>query len=226
MDKEFKTTFIPKKNLAKARVAQPSNPKTRSLLGLLALLLFVTALVSSIGVYVYKLRVAAVINSRVDSINRAEKAFEPAIILELRKLDIRLRAATELLDQHIALSDFFDSLGETTLPDISFNDFQINFDEETPSVSMSGTARGYVAIAQQSELFGNNQYIENAIFSDFALNETGLVSFSLEFTLNRNLLKFGRTASASDDLPELDDNVIIEGTSETLPSGVSVDFTN
>ena len=93
MDKEFKTTFIPKKNPGGVKAPESKGSKARrSLFGILSILLFVTALISTAGVYLYKARLASVINSRIDSINRAEKAFEPAAILDLKKLDIRLQA--------------------------------------------------------------------------------------------------------------------------------------
>ena len=93
----------------------------------------------------------------------------------LKKLDIILRAATELLDKHVAISDFFDSLGETTLPDVAFNDFNFSFNEEDSEVSMIGEARGFLPIAQQSDLFEKNQYIKNHNFSDFQLTEKDIV---------------------------------------------------
>ena len=201
MDSEFKTTFIPKKNI-KDSSAIPISPRrklTRSLLGIIAILLFVSALISLVGVFLYKSVVAGSINSKIEIINRAEKAFEPAVIVELRKLDIRLAAAKELLDNHIAVSDFFASLEESTLPDVSFSSFSLSFQEDIPVVRMGGEARGYLAIAQQSDIFEANQYIENPLFSDFSLTETGDVSFNLEFTINEALLAFGRVVQRQQD---------------------------
>ena len=48
----------------------------------------------------------AVVQNNIESINRAEKAFEPSAIVELKKLDIRLRAASELLENHVAQHKF------------------------------------------------------------------------------------------------------------------------
>jgi len=227
MDKEFKTTFIPKRNLdANSRVETKKTQMQRSVLGILALLLFVTALVSVIGVYLYKIRLANVVNSRIESINRAEKAFEPAVVLELKKLDIRLRAGTNLLKGHIGLSDFLESFSESTLPDVSFSEFEFAFDEEEPSVSMTGEARGYLSVAQQSDVFQDNQYIQNHIFSDFSLTSTGNVSFSLQFTLNRDLLTFGRTVKndQAEDEIIISEGSIISDSNNDLPQGSDINF--
>jgi len=225
MDKKFKTTFIPKKNPGGIKAPESKASKSRrSLFGILALLLFVTAVVSTIGVYLYKVRLAAVINSRIDSINRAEKAFEPAVILDLKKLDIRLKAGTELLNQHIAVSDFLESLGESTLPEISFNNLSFEYIPDGSAVTMAGEARGYLQIAQQSDIFEDNNYIQNHIFSDFTLTETGRITFSLQFTLNPELLQFGRTIVNTEANSEVPDGVIIPPVNDEIPSGVDINF--
>ncbi len=227
MNNEFKTTFIPKKKLAVARDEKNVKiTKKNSLMGLLAGLLFVTALVSVIGVYLYKASIASGLKNKIESINRAEKAFEPTVILALKKLDIRLRAATDLLDKHVAISDFFDSFGESTLPSVSFSNFSFVYNEEAPEVSMVGEAKSYLAIAQQSDLFEKNQYIQNHIFSDFQLTETGRVSFSLSFTLNPELIRYGRKIQNTQIDTQVDESMIIENQNTTLPAGQDVDFTN
>ena len=224
MDKEFKTTFIPKKKLVEERKKQIISPKNSSFISLLAGLLFVTAIVSIIGVYLYKLQVTNKVSTAVASINRAEKAFEPSVIVELKKLDIRLRAATELLDKHVALSDFFASLGETTLPDIMFNDFNFTFNDDYSEVAMSGEARGFLPIAQQSDLFEKNQYIINHIFSDFQITDTGFVSYSLTFSLNPELLSYGRKIKNTQVDTTIKEEMIIQNEKETLPAGKVINF--
>lgn len=225
MDKEFKTTFIPKKNLANVKKVESKAAKSRrSLLGILALLLFITAVISTVGVFIYKIQLAAVVNSRIDSINRAEKAFEPAVILDLKKLDIRLRAGTELLDNHVAISDFLVSLGESTLPEVAFTDFSFTYGEESSSVSMGGEAQGYLQIAQQSDIFEDNDYIQNPIFSNFTLTDTGRVTFGLEYTLNPELILFGRTIINNQLETTIPEGAIIESSTGSLPSGIDVNF--
>jgi hypothetical protein len=227
MNNEFKTTFIPKKKLSSVRDEKNVRvTKKNSFMALIAGLLFVTALVSIVGVYLYKLNISSSLKNKIESINRTEKAFEPAVILKLKKLDIRLRAATDLLDNHVALSDFFDSFGESTLPSVSFSNFSFAFNEEASEVSMVGEAKSYLAIAQQSDLFEKNQYIQNHIFSDFQLTETGRVSFNLSFTLNPDLIKYGRKIQNTQVDSKVDESMIIENQDTTLPAGENVDFSS
>ncbi|MFT7328336.1 MAG: hypothetical protein ACI870_000527 [Crocinitomicaceae bacterium] len=226
MDKEFKTTFIPKRNLSGAKAPESKKSKAaRSLIGLIALLLFFTALVATAGVYIWKARLAAVVNSRINSINLAEKAFEPAVILDLKKLDIRLQAGTKLLSQHVAISDFLESLAESTLPDVSFSGFSTSLDLEGAEVSMEGEARGYLQIAQQSDVFEDNQYIQNHIFSNFSLTDVGRITFSLQFTINPELISFGRTVKNDEPNITNSENIIIpDPNSGQIPSGIDVNY--
>lgn len=229
MDKEFKTTFIPKKNLSKARTDGKSitRSKKTALIPFFAGILFLVAIISVAGVYIYKTSISAIVNSRIESINRAEKAFEPAVIVELKKLDIRLRAATELLDKHIALADFFESLGETTLPSLSFSEFSFEFREDGSEVTMSGEARSFTSIAQQSDLFEKNRYIRNHIFSDFTVTESGNVSFTLVFTLDPNLLTYRSSLENTQVNTKVKDGIIIEDKqTDLLPAGTNINFTN
>lgn len=235
MDKEFKTTFIPKKQISQGQSVGTSKRarQTQSVIGLLAVLLFVTAVVSVAAVYLYKVRLAAVVNNKIESINLAEKSFEPGAILELRKLDIRLRAATELLENHVAVVDFFEALGESTLPDIQYEGLDIDFSADVPSVSTTGEARGYLAIAQQSDIFEENRFIQNAIFSDFSKADTGRISFSLSFSINPELLVYGRNLENIDvedvETPEDNDlnefgDFFIEDQNDVLPAGNQIEF--
>ncbi len=231
MSDEFKTTFIPKRRLAKSQTIEVRRSSGNSFLWLIAILLFVTTLISSAGVYLYSEGVKSAMKKNLASIRLAEKAFEPNVILELKKLDIRLKAGAELLDNHIALLDFFKSFGDMTLPQISFNEFSFDTvkggNEEEMRVQMSGEAAGYLPIAQQADLFERNQYIQNPIFSDFELNEeTGNVGFSLTFTLNPSLVRYGRTTKNSElkDTNVDEGNVFIRDRQNAVQSGKDIDF--
>lgn len=231
MDKEFKTTFIPKRNLATPNEIGSTvrNRKATGLVGLIAVLLFITTAVSVIGVFLYKLRLDTIVKDQIESINRAEKAFEPNTIVELKKLDIRLRAATELLQNHVAVVDFFESFAETTLPDIQYSGIDIDFSQDVPTVTTDGLARGYLAIAQQSDILEENRYIQNPIFSDFSRTDVDRISFSLSFSINPELLVYGRSLQdiqpVSQEGQEIDtEGAIIEDQSTLLPAGRDVEF--
>ena len=211
MDKEFKTTFIPKKNLSSVPKTESVKSKSRrSLFSLLSILLFIVAIISTAVVYVYKFSVAESIKADIEDINSVEREFEPQAILKLKELDIRLQAGTELLERHIAVSGFLESFAASTLPDVSFNDLSFEYDPEGSTVSLSGEARGYLQIAQQSDIYEDNRYIQNHIFQDFAKTDIGRISFSLDFTVNPELLVFGQSNDRDESDIIVPDSAIIE----------------
>ena len=55
---------------------------------------------------------------------------------------------------------------------------------------MSGVADGYQSIAEQSDVFGANTYLTDVIFSNFALTQSGQVSFDLSFGVQPQFLNF------------------------------------
>lgn len=223
MDKEFKTTFIPKKTAAqsdtKSGIKDPiKRPKTRSLVGLIAVLLFVTAAVSAVGVFLLKSQVQTRINQNIRTINEKDQEFDPEAILELRKLDIRLGAANELLDNHVVVSEFLRELGTVTLPEVAFDGFGLSEASNIMEVGMTGVARRFENIAQQSDIFDANPYIENHIFSGFTLTEDGSVSFNLVFTLDPELVKFGHDSDLQVDSQVLESSIQVELENITIPN--------
>ena len=59
----------------------------------------------------------------LETVTNDSKTVLDEILIELKKLDIRLRAGTTLLTNHVAISDFLESLAESTLPQVSFSSF-------------------------------------------------------------------------------------------------------
>lgn len=194
MENGTTTTFIPKRIDTGSTSIPGSNPSPRrrsvSLLNTIAILVFIAALIASGGVYLYKSYLSQSIADMKTTIERAEKSFEPSLILELVRLDTRLKVSSLLLSQHTALSPLFRTIEQATVPDVSFTAFQFNYEEGVPRVQMKGVATRYTPIAQQSAVLGQNNLIVDHIFSNFALTQTGRVSFDLNYALNPNLLLY------------------------------------
>jgi hypothetical protein len=119
-------------------------------------------------------------------------------------LDKRLRASTEILASHIAISPVFEALSAITMKTIRYTDFSYRLAEESTTtnttprapqaskeskmvITMSGVATGYRAIALQSDLFATKdegKHFINPVFSNLTLNENGNVVFDLEFSVD------------------------------------------
>lgn len=199
MDNEFQTTFIPKKPLAEERVKSSAAKRPLGIFTMLATLIFVITLLVFGGFFLYERSLSTQIESSRESLKRAEAAFEPSLIVELQELDTRLRTANTLLSQHISVSPIFKILENNTLKSVQYNDLAYTFEGEKGTLEMTGIARRYQAIAEQSVLFGENRFISDHIFSDFSLTEEGLVSFSVVLTISPELVYFERSLGEVDE---------------------------
>lgn len=225
MDKEFQTTFIPKKPLAEQKVsARNVTKKPVGIFTLVATIIFIITLLGAGGVLFFERYVQQQIAEAQASLERAEKAFEPSLIIELQELDTRLQTADELLTEHIAVSPIFRILENLTLKSVEYTTFQYDIEGQIGNIKLTGLARRYQTIAEQSLLFGQSRFIEEHIFSDFTLNEEGRVTFNLSLTISPELLLFTRSLGEvpSEDEPTINDAVNNALNTQTQPI---VDFT-
>jgi hypothetical protein len=191
MDKEFQTSFVPKK----AVVEGPKKVKAGSgagIFGLISLVLFLASIASVAGAYFYRLSIKKNIETYKTSLIRARNAFEPALITELQILDKRLNAGTTLLTNHIVVSPVFELLQDITLPTVRYSDFSYEIDPRSNfvNIKLKGEAMSYNFIALQADLFNKNKFIRNPIFSDFVLDQSGNIDFNLSFFVDKSLVNY------------------------------------
>jgi len=202
MDKEFQTSFVPKKTIA-PREAKKAPSSIGGVVNMVALVVFIASILGAGGAYFYRTSLEEKVAEYKVSLERARSAFEPSLITELQSLDKRMMAATEILENHIAVSPIFELLGEITLPTVRYSDFSYEFNPENENlvdVKLTGEARGYNFIALQADLFGDNKFIRNPIFSDFSLDQLGNVDFTLTFSVDRTLVLYESFLERQDSL--------------------------
>lgn len=205
MDKEFQTTFIPKKNLSQeAPQARQASPRgaVLGIFPIIAAIIFFLGVVAAGGAFAYELLLERRIESMRESLTRSQGAFEPSLIVELRQLDRRLNVANDLLRSHVAVSPVFRVIENVTLQSVKYDTFDYVFTEGRAEISMNGIARDYKTVAEQSQVLGRNQFANDHIFSNFSLNNQGNVQFNLDLTMGSDLVLFenslGRVPSASE----------------------------
>lgn len=189
MEPKFQTSFIPKKPISAA-------PKSKSgssvgIFFLLGLILFLTAISAAGGLFLYQQYLNQSIERKSANLERARGAFEPTLIREMHRLDVRMKSAQEILDKHMALSAFFELLEETTLKSVQFNNFNYSVDSEGKiNIALSGNALSFQSVALQSDAFGNSEFIKEAIFSDLNLDHSGNIIFNFSAVLDPSLLSY------------------------------------
>lgn len=150
----------------------------------LSLIFFILSLLLSFGLFFYRSYLEGQIKTLANNLQKVEKEFEPGLIIELQKTVKTINSTGDLLNKHVALSRLFDFLEENTISDARF----FNFSYDKSGVQMSGTARSYAALAQQSLVFEQSRLIKNVSFSNFNLASDGFVNFNVKFTAEPELI--------------------------------------
>jgi len=212
MEQNFQTSFIPKKPMIEERAVAT---KPVGFLLVLSIFLLCTMVVASGGLYFYRDVVTKNITKMESDLNLAKNRFEPSKITQLQTLDKRLRASTEILSKHLAISPIFKALQSVTMKTVRFTKFDYTLDDERTTrvlVKMSGVAIGYRSVALQSNLFAQNKYFIDPIFSNLSLDNSGNVLFDLEFSVDPTFVDFKNTLLHTNEEPLNSD----------LPSDVSI----
>lgn len=179
------TSFIPK-----TRLTVPAYRRKGFGLGILAsaFILFVSIAMFA-GVYFYRNSLQKEISAQKESLTRAKKAFEPALISELSRLTSAINASKILLEQHQAVSKIFKLIGDFTLKETLFSNFQYSGeDRKSPTVRMAGETKGYSGVSQQARLYENSESVEQITFFGLGLREGGKVNFGVEIKINPSYL--------------------------------------
>jgi len=212
MESKITSSFIPTDTVRNS----PSGPSyNRSagfdLLLLGGIILFIASVALAIGVFLYLQFVQASLGSKSEQLQRAQEAFEPALIAELTRLDDRMIAAETILQQHIAPSELFRILEDLTLETISLS--SLNFQANSGSsmeMTLVGVARSVNSIALQADLYGKHVAITSPIFSNINRDESG-VFFDVSATLNPNSLRYHNILSARSAPQQLPQNQLPQG---------------
>ncbi len=191
MDPKFQTSFIPKKPIAQS--AGIKAPHTTNFFSLITIIIFVTVLAIAGAVWGYKSYLESSNAKLKTQLSASLKQFEPSLIAELSRLDSRIESTKTLLNQHIALSSFFDFLARVTIPSIRFSSFKYTLGAQKVVITMSGQAKSFAAVALQSgEMLKpqNLNYIRNPLFSNLNVDLNGNVLFDFSGSVDLSQISY------------------------------------
>ena len=200
MEQNFQTSFIPKKPIIPERI---TTSQPIGLFSIISIFVFFTIIIATGALYFYNGVLAKDLTKMENDLSLAQHRFEPSKIVELQVLDKRLKASSEILSKHIALSPVFKALGDVTMKSIGYNKFSYSFDSASKSpkiiVKMSGIAVGYRSVALQSDLFAKNKYFIDPVFSNLSLDDKGNVAFDLDFSVDPNFVDYKKTLETASE---------------------------
>ncbi len=190
MEQNFQTSFIPKKSIIKERTI---SVRSISPITIISIFILFAVLVATGTLYFYKGILTTTKTQKIKDLDLAKNRFEPERIAELQALDKRLRASSEILGQHIAVTPIFQALQKITMKTVRFTSFTYSFEEEISdkvSVKMSGVAVGYRSVALQADLFTQNKNFIDPVFANLKLDDRGNVLFDLDFLVDPHFVDY------------------------------------
>ncbi len=198
METKFQTSFIPKKPFT----AQESSHihSGMSLIMLISVILFV----ASVGVAGFTLIAKTYLNRSQDQlkINLAdnEKRFDLPLIEKIKKANLKIDLANQLLKNHVAVSEALAIVGGLTAEKVHFSNFDFSSGSASPSalassqgsnqtgtvfkIQMKGVADTFNTVAFQSDVmgrsdkYGTNKVLKNPVLSDLNIDASGNINFS------------------------------------------------
>jgi hypothetical protein len=196
MEPNFQTSFIPKKPMITESVV---STRPAGIFIIISIFVLFTALLATGGLYFYKLSIIKTVTEKETQLDIAKNSFEPSKITQLKVLDKRLNAASEILSHHIVITPIFKALSLITMKTVRYTKFSYNFADSADgkssvvNIKMSGQAVGYRSIALQSDLFNTKDEAKNfidPIFSNLTLDNKGNVLFDLEFSVDPSFVDY------------------------------------
>ncbi|PIP73977.1 MAG: hypothetical protein COW88_00170 [Candidatus Lloydbacteria bacterium CG22_combo_CG10-13_8_21_14_all_47_15] len=184
-----KTTFIPKKTLTK-------RDKSKSLrysgwVTVFSVFLLVFSVAGYSALLLYKVYLEQRSEDLAVSLERAKGAFDPTIIEELKRVDMRLSSADQVLSKHVTITPLFVLFENETLQRIRYT--QMSFiakDDGAYQITMDGEADDYATIALQSDIFSDSRNVRDHIFSNLNLNSKGNISFKFSAFVEPGFLRY------------------------------------
>ena len=190
MDKDFQTSFIPKKIATQSRIPLGSSS---SFLNIVTMFIFLAVLISTVILFLYEKSIERNISQMQNNLVLSKERFDPAQIQSFQVLDKRLKASTDILNQHIVITPIFQALQELTMKSIQYTKFDYTLGTpEQPDilVKMSGVANDYRSVALQSELYTKNKNLIDPVFTKLSLDDSGKVLFDLDFSVDPKFLNY------------------------------------
>lgn len=188
-------------------LSTPAPRRTVSFFMIAAVLLFVVSIGSAGGMYFWKSYLESSQLKYKDQLAQREKQFNPDLIEELKRQNVKIDLGKQLISNHIAMSQIFDIVGRLTIESVRFMSMDVSMGaskEDGIKVGMKGFGTNLSAVAWQSDVLGQlekynlRKVVKNPILSDPALDSNGLVSFSFAASVDPSNLSYEKSLTTSD----------------------------
>lgn len=193
------TSFVPKQPVATSSRKQQSGTNIFFIIGGV---IAIVSLLLAAAVFGYEIYLKNARDQKTLGLAEAQKAVNLDTVEGFIRLKNRLSTVESLLNQHVELSEFFDTLEARTLQTVRFSGLSVTVEaDRSAEIQMEGVARTFNALAAQSSAIAAEKRIKRAIFSDISVNENGTVGFTLTATVDPRLITSGEVLPGISDTP-------------------------
>lgn len=196
MEPKFQTSFIPKKPILTTKGSGVSIVHETNIFSVAATVMFIAAILTSGGLFVYKNLLTNQIAEADKSILEAQTALKPETIRDLVDANSRITASKSLLEKHVVVSKLLQLLETLTLKKMRFNTFSYSNRNNVPTIFMQGEVQTYNALAQQQNVFSSNEFIKDPHFSNFNLSDNGYIVVNFTATLDPMLTSYKKAVDS------------------------------
>ncbi len=208
MESKIQSSFIPKKPITSGKV-RPQHNFQGGIIFFLSLFLLLGVVAVSAGLFFYKGFLEQNITRKDKELQTARASFAPAQLNELKRLDLRINTAQDLLNKHNAPTLLFDLLEELTLKTVQFRDLKyLILPDGRSSISMTGEARSFASVALQSDAFNKERSIEEPIFSNLDVNQNGNALFDVSAFVGSDSMSYRRYIEKNTTAYSLENSII------------------
>ncbi len=191
------TSFVPRTQQMPSQRPNAQNTGSNIFL-IVAIAIFAVALLASGVVFGYDRILTSKLTAKEDALAAAQNAANKSQVQNFIRLRDRLTSAQKLLNSHVTLSGFFDTLESLTPQNVKYNTLSILVaGDNTAQVEITGVAKNFNTLASQSNALSTNKHIKHAIFSGINLNkDTGGIGFTLKAMIDSTLVVGGTSTAA------------------------------
>jgi len=152
--------------------------------------LSIALLIASITSYFaldYFFKKAEIISNTLEEALTEKTPAERVLEAEIFGYQKKINNFSQLINQHLYPSKFFDFFQGLSHPKVWFSEFNLN-PQDNQSV-VSGQAESFLVVGQQVLIFKQENLIQNVNLSNLLIGETGKIYFTINLSLNPDIFK-------------------------------------
>ncbi|HEC94190.1 MAG TPA: hypothetical protein ENI56_02340 [Candidatus Kaiserbacteria bacterium] len=159
--------------------------------GFVAFGIFVLVSFVALSIFLYQMYLQHTLALVHKDVQTTQQSFNATPIQKITTLNNQLIVAQRLLNTHITLSRFLDTLSADTPKNVHFTSLSVvvNSKDGTAAMKANGIARNFNTLVVESRTLEGNKDLSQVVFSDISVvNTTGNINFTVSGVISKKLV--------------------------------------